>query len=105
MRYFIVQETIIGKVTVLCTAKCPRNPQPSQHQVDEADYFFNKVYDAKNQKLVKMEQFERTEKSLGKWHDSILNNNWCLVVFDVFFLDQNGVYVVWCDCSISDAIA
>ena len=59
----LMQETIERKVIVLCTARYPRNPQPSQKQVDAADYIFNRVYDTLQKKLVKM---DRIEKNLGK---------------------------------------
>ncbi|KAG0590396.1 hypothetical protein M758_1G092200 [Ceratodon purpureus] len=52
-------ETIVRKVSVVCTARCSRNPQPSQQIVDGADYIFNKAYDAQERKLVKMDRIEK----------------------------------------------
>jgi hypothetical protein len=59
----VVQETIVRKINVLCTAKIPRNPQPSQQQVAGAHYFFNRAYDASQRKLLKI---DRVDKVLGK---------------------------------------
>ncbi|KAK7402322.1 hypothetical protein VNO78_14501 [Psophocarpus tetragonolobus] len=38
-------ESILGKCTVVCTSKDKRNPNPSQTELNKADYFFNCTFD------------------------------------------------------------
>lgn len=70
-------ETIVRKINVLCTAKIPRNPQPSQQQVAGAHYFFNRAYDASQRKLLKI---DRVDKVLaGKFYNKpewLVNASW-----------------------------
>lgn len=64
----ILVETILRKVTVLCTAtfKVPKNLQPAPQHVDEAHYFFGRAYDAKEKKLVRMDKiFLKMDRTLA----------------------------------------
>lgn len=40
-----VLEVIIGKCKVLCTSKDARNPQPTEEDLNDADYFFYRSFD------------------------------------------------------------
>lgn len=57
-----VVEVILGKARVLCTAKIPKNPAPSESLLENAHFFFNKAYDVSNKRLVGI---ERIDKSLA----------------------------------------
>lgn len=37
-------EVIVGKCKVLCTSTDPRNPQPSEEDLNSADYFFSRTF-------------------------------------------------------------
>lgn len=56
-------EVLLGKATVLCTAKFQDNPVPSQLVVDKAHFVFNRVYDVSNKRLGKI---DKIDKSLGE---------------------------------------
>lgn len=43
-----VLEVIIGKCKVLCTSKDARNPQPTEEDLNDADYFFYRFFDVGN---------------------------------------------------------
>lgn len=43
-----VLEVIVGKCKVLCTSKDTRNPQPTEEDLDDADYFFYRSFDVGN---------------------------------------------------------
>lgn len=42
---YCVQEVIVGKCRVLCTAEDDYNKLPSSQQLQVADFFFNKAFD------------------------------------------------------------
>ncbi|GLJ10413.1 hypothetical protein SUGI_0127810 [Cryptomeria japonica] len=52
-------EVIVGKCKVLCTSTDPRNPQPSEEDLNNADYFFNRTFDCG--KRIVSESFEGLE--------------------------------------------
>lgn len=45
LSFRVVQEVICGKCTVLCTSKDARNQQPSEAEINNADFFFSQIYD------------------------------------------------------------
>lgn len=62
-------EVILGKATVLCTARHPKNPMPSPQHLDVADHFFRRVYDASRKRLLSINDSHlKKKKFLGKSH-------------------------------------
>ncbi|KAH9305885.1 hypothetical protein KI387_010289, partial [Taxus chinensis] len=41
-------EVIAGKCKVICTSADPRNPKPSEEDLNNADYFYNRTFDVDN---------------------------------------------------------
>ncbi|KAH9326309.1 hypothetical protein KI387_006487, partial [Taxus chinensis] len=41
-------EMIVGKCKVICTSADPRNPKPSEEDMNNADYFYNRTFDVDN---------------------------------------------------------
>lgn len=55
-----VVEVLLGKATVLCTAKCRNNPVPLELHVENAHHVINRVYNAYEKKFLKMDQIEKS---------------------------------------------
>nr|DAD46365.1 TPA_asm: hypothetical protein HUJ06_004595 [Nelumbo nucifera] len=47
----LTQEVIAGKCNVVCTSEDPRNPQPSNEELEMADYIFHRTFDVGNYKI------------------------------------------------------
>lgn len=65
-----MQDCIERKCKVLCTSKDDRNIQPSEYNLKDAEYFFNKIY---NVDLKKLSNLEGIVKILGQ-DGKIFNN-------------------------------
>jgi hypothetical protein len=48
----INQEAIGGKCKVVCTSKDSRNPQPSDEELQKADFIFYRAFDVKHLKIL-----------------------------------------------------
>jgi hypothetical protein len=48
----INQEAIAGKCKVVCTSKDSRNPQPSDEELQKADFIFYRAFDVKDLKIL-----------------------------------------------------
>ncbi|XP_058203995.1 protein ANTI-SILENCING 1 isoform X4 [Rhododendron vialii] len=48
MKFFWHQEAIAGKCNVVCISKDSRNPQPSEQELQMADYVFSRTFDVRH---------------------------------------------------------
>lgn len=46
------QEAISGKCNVVCTSKDSRNPQPSDEELQAADFIFFRAFDVGNRRIL-----------------------------------------------------
>lgn len=47
-----IQEAIAGKCNVLCISKDKENPQPSDEELQKADFVFYRTFDVSQQKIM-----------------------------------------------------
>lgn len=87
----INQEAISGKCNVVCTSKDSRNPQPSDEELQAADFIFCRAFDVGNHRILgKIE-----EKVAGIEGITFLFLFVCLVKFFIFLI--NPWKSQWCN--------
>jgi len=59
------QTSIEGQLKILCTSRDPRNPQPTEEDIAEADYIFHRALN------LETKQFEPVEAALDDYQSMI----------------------------------